>query len=142
MFIKFEAVTLHIFYLVHWSVPWLILVLGVYIIVSFVRGYIDKRPFTSAESRLFAIFRNLMRIQGITGLIYFAWSGLITHTLPIHYISHGVTMFVAAMLLPMSSRWKNEDDETRYLNNFYLLLASFLIMLVGLALVPNATGGP
>ena len=140
MFLKIEAAALHIFYIAHWVVPWLILILGMYTIVRFVRGYIDKHPFTNAEHRLFVIFRNLMRIQGATGLVYMVWSSLITHSLPSQHIAHGLTMFVAAIILSLASRWKNEDDATRYLNHFYLLLASFLIMLVGLALVPSVTG--
>jgi hypothetical protein len=140
MFLKFESVALHVFYIAHWVVPWLILALGMYTIVRFVRSYIDRLPFTQAERRLFVIFRNLMKIQGVTGLVYVVWSGLITHNLPGYRISHGITMFVAAIILPLSSRWKNEDDATRYLNHFYLMLASFLIMLVGLALVPSVTG--
>jgi len=140
MFLRFEAAALHFFYLAHWAIPWLILTLGMYTIVRFVRGYLDKNPFTEAERRLFVIFRNLMKIQGATGLIYVVWSSWVTHTLPTYRIAHGLTMFVAAIILPVASRWKNEDDATRYLNHFYLLLASFLVMLVGLALVPSVTG--
>jgi hypothetical protein len=140
MFLRFEAAGLHVFYIAHWAIPWLILALGMYTIIKFVRGYIDRQPFTQAERKLFVIFRNLMKIQGVTGLVYVVWSGLITHSLPMYRVTHGVTMFVAAIILPLSSRWRDEDDATRYLNHFYLLLASFLIMLVGLALVPSVTG--
>lgn len=140
MFLKFEAAGLHVFYIAHWVIPWFILALGMYTIVRFVRGYIDRQAFTQAEHRLFVVFRNLMKIQGITGLVYVVWSGLITHSLPTYRITHGIMMFVAAIILPLASRWKNEDDATRYLNHFYLMLASFLIMLVGLALVPSVTG--
>lgn len=131
---------LRVFYLAHWGIPWLILILGMYTIVRFVRGYIDKRTFADADQRLFVLFRELMRIQGLTGLVYFFWSGLVTHGFPIYRIAHAMIMLVAAMILRLSSRWKNEDDATRYINNFYLLLASFLIMLVGLALVPSTSG--
>jgi hypothetical protein len=140
MFMKFEATALRVLFIAHWVIPWLILTLGMYTIVRFVRGYIDKKPFTQAEHKLFVVFRNLMKIQGATGLVYVVWSGLITHSLPMYRVSHGLTMFVAAMILPLASRWKNEDDATRYLNTFYVLLASFLVMLVGLALVPSVTG--
>jgi len=141
MFLKFESVTLNIFYIAHWVIPWFILTLGMYTLVKFVRGYIDKSAYTNAEHRLFVVFRKLMRIQGLTGLVYFVWVGLITHSLPIYRVAHGIVMFVAAVILSFGARWKNEDAATRYLNNFYVLLASFLIMLVGLALVPSSTTG-
>lgn len=136
MFLEFEVAALHFFYLAHWAIPWLILILGMYTIVRFARGYIDKRSFTQAERRLFVIFRNLMKIQGATGITYFVLRSVITHTLLIQYMLHAGTMFLAAMILPLASRWENEDDATCYLNYFYLLLASFFIMLVGLAFVP------
>jgi hypothetical protein len=44
------------------------------------------------------------------------------------------------VILRLSDLWKNADDSTRYLNNFYVLLASFIVMLVGIALVPSTTG--
>lgn len=136
MFLNFDAIALRIFYIAHWVVPWLILIVGMYTIIRFVRGYTDKLAFTDAERRLFMMFRNLMKIQGATGLIYATWSGLITHSLPVHRILHALTMFVAAIILSLGSLWKSEDDATRYLNHFYLLLASFFVMLLGLALIP------
>ena len=140
MFLEFEVVVLKIFYIAHWIIPWLILALGMYILVKFVRGYLDNCAYTNTEHRLFIIFRNLMKIQGVTGLIYFIWSGFVTHSIPVYRISHGITMLVAILILRFGARWKNEADATRYLNNFYVLLASFLIMLVGIALVPSVTG--
>ena len=136
MFLKFEAAALHFFYLAHWAIPWLILILGMYTIIRFARGYTDKLAFTDAERRLFIIFGNLMKVQGATGLIYAVWSSLITHSLSVHRILHGITMFVAAIILSLGSLWKSEDDAACYLNHFYLLLASFFVMLLGLALIP------
>ena len=141
MLLKLEDAVLHIFYLAHWVIPWFILLVGMYMIVKFVRGYLDKLAYTDNERRYFLIFRYLMIAQGLTGIIYFVWIGFLTHDLPPYRIAHGIIMFVAAMILRLSRRWKNEDDAALYLNNFYILLASFLIMLVGLALVPaSATG--
>ena len=128
-------------YWAHWIIPWFILILGMYLIVSFVRGYIDKRSFTTMEDRLFGVFRYSMVVQGATGFMYFSWSGFVTGYFPLYRIAHGVVMFIAGLILGLSPRWDNVDDATRYLNLFYVLLASFLIMLVGLGLVPASTTG-
>jgi len=133
----FQSAILRFFYLAHWVVPWLILLLGLYAIVKFVRGYIDKSTFTDTDRKLFSAFRDLMRVQGLTGVIYFTWTGLVTKDFPLYRISHAVLMLVAALILRLASLWKNEDDATRHLNHFYLLLASFLVMLVGISLIPN-----
>ena len=127
----FQSAILKFFYLAHWIIPWFILAVGLYTSVKFVRGYLDKLVFTDVDRKLFSTFRELMRIQGLTGIIYFIWTGIITHSFPLYRISHGLTMLVAAMILRFGGRGKNEDDAARYLNNFYVLLASFLVMLVG-----------
>jgi len=132
-----QRAALRFFYVSHWVVPWLILTVGLYAVVKFVRGYIDKQIFSDADRKLFSTFRDLMRLQGLTGLIYFLWTGFVTKDFPLYRISHAILMLVAAMILRLASLWKNEDDATRYLNHFYLLLASFLIMLVGISLIPN-----
>lgn len=123
----------------HWLVPWLILMLGMYLLVKFGRGYLDKSIFTEHDQKRLVIFRVLMIAQAVTGLTFFAWSGL-TVGFPAYRVWHGLIMFMAAVILRLSDLWKNADDSTRYLNNFYVLLASFIVMLVGIALVPSTTG--
>ncbi len=130
---------MHIFVSAHWLAPWLILIIGMYLLVKFGRGYLDKSVFTDGDQKRLVIFRALMIAQSVTGLIVFAWSGL-TVGFPAYRIWHGLIMFVAAVILRFSDLWKNADDSTRYLNNFYVLLASFFMMLVGIALVPSTTG--
>jgi Na+/H+ antiporter NhaC len=128
---------LRILYVAHWTVPWLILVVGMYALVKFVRGFIDKSVFTDIDQRLFTRYSGLLDLQAMLGLGYFLWSGFVTDDFPVHHVLHGVTMFVAAVIPHFSSHWKASDDSTRFLNNFYLLLASFLIMLVGISFIPN-----
>jgi len=141
MFLKLEAALLQFFYLAHWVIPWFILLVGMYMIVKFVRGYLDRLPFTDNERKYLVAFRYLMTMQGVTGIVYFVWSGLLTQDFPVYRIAHGVMMFIAAMILRFAPRAKSADDATLYLNNFYVLLFSFLIMLVGLGLVPASTTG-
>jgi len=127
---------MRIFYIAHWLIPWLILALGMYAIVRFVRGYMNESAFTNADRRLMIVFNSLMGLQGLFGLIYFIWGVFITNIIPTYRVLHGIIMLVAAIIPHFSALWKDADDSTRYLNNFYLLLASFLIMLVGISLIP------
>ena len=127
---------MQILYIAHWSIPWLILTIGMYAIVKFVRGYMNEVAFTDADSRLVIIFSGLMDLQALIGLIYFLWSGFIIDAFPAYRIGHGIIMLIAAIIPHFSPLWKDTDSSTRYINNFYLLLASFLLMLVGISLIP------
>jgi len=127
---------MQILYSAHWLIPWFILAIGLYATVRFVRAYINESAFTNADRRLIMIFSGLMDLQGLTGLIYFIWSAAITRSFPSYRIVHGITMLVAAVILHFSFLWKDADDSTRFINNFYLFLSSFLLMLVGISFIP------
>jgi len=121
---------------IHWLLPWLILLVGMYSIIRFVRGYINEHTFTDTDSRLMAVFTGLLDLQATAGLVYFLLSRFNGIRYPHSVSLHAFVMFVAAVIPHFARVWKNADSPTRYLNNFYLLLASFLLMLVGLSLVP------
>jgi len=127
---------MRIFGVAHWLIPWLILVLGMYAIVRFVRGYINDKAFAEADRRLVAVFSGMMDLQVAIGLVHFLWTGFAGIGFPLYRVLHGIIMFIAAIIPHFSSYWKNSDDQTRYLNNFFLLLGSFFLMLVGLSLIP------
>ena len=120
---------------VHWTLPWLILVIGMYAVIRFARGYIRETVFTKTDQRLVAVFSGLMDLQGALGLIFFLVSGLEGIGFPSNRILHGSFMLVAVVIPHISSRWGASDDQTRHLNNFFGILSSFLIMLVGLSLI-------
>ena len=127
---------MRILYVAHWLIPWLILALGMYAIVKFVRGYMNEVAFTDADSRLVIVFSGLMDLQALIGLSYFLWSGSIIGIFPTYRIGHGIIMLIAVIIPHFSPLLKDADSSTRYINNFYLLLASFLLMLVGISLIP------
>jgi len=127
---------MRILYLAHWLIPWLILAIGLYAIVKFVRGYMNEDMFTDKDRRLIMVFSGLLDLQALIGLIYFLWVGFYTSIFPSYRVFHGIIMFIAAVIPHFSPLWKDADDSTRYINNFYLLLASFLLMLVGISLIP------
>ena len=120
---------------VHWTLPWLILVIGMYAVIRFARGYIRETVFTKTDQRLVAVFSGLMDLQGALGLIFFLVSGLEGIGFPSNRILHGSVMLVAVIIPHISSRWGDADDQTRHLNNFFGILSSFLLMLVGLSLI-------
>ena len=122
---------------IHWLLPWLILLVGMYSIIKFVRGYINELAFTNTDSRLMAVFTGLLDLQAAAGLVYFFWSRISGINYP-HAVSlHAFVMFLAAVIPHFTHTWKEVDTPARYLNNFYLLLVSFVLMLVGISLIPT-----
>jgi hypothetical protein len=127
---------MRILYITHWSIPWFSVAVGMYALVRLVRGYINESAFTDTNLRLIRIYSGLMDLQATTGLIYFLWRGVQIDGFPAYRLLHGLTMFVATLIPHFSARWNSADDPTRYLNNFYMLLSSFLLILLGLSLIP------
>jgi len=134
---NFDDDIMQILSIAHWVIPWLVLIVGMYAIVRFVRSYLDESIFTDVDRRLMIVFSGLVDLQALIGLTYFMWTGFIIGSFPAYRIFHGITMFLAAVIPHLSPLWKDENDSTRFINNFYLLLASFLIMIVGISLIPN-----
>lgn len=120
----------------HWLVPWFILLVGLYTIIRFVRGYLNEDTFTNKDRRLMSAFVGLLDLQATTGLAYFLWSWVDGIQYPTSVSLHAMIMFIAAVIPHLARRLKTADSPTRYLNNFYIMLASFLLMLVGLSLIP------
>ena len=123
-------------YSVYWWISWVILLVGMSAIIRYARGYISGKVYDGVDRGLMAGFTGLLDLQAVTGLIFFLWSGVSGPGFSVYRVPHGVVMFFTVVIPHLSALWKHTDDRTRYLNNFYLLLTSFLLMLVGLALIP------
>jgi len=120
----------------HWLIPWSILIIGLNAIVQFVRGHIDEKPFTPQDVRLFNIVCRLLILQGVVGLIVFFWRGLVDHGFPMYLVLHTITMFIAAAIPNLYRNWRPAEDPAIHIHHFYVLLASFLAMLIGISLIP------
>ena len=128
---------MNILFTAHWFIPWAILLVGLVAIFKFARGYMSEAAFTRTDGSLMAGFCGLLDLQAVLGFIYFLQSGYLGVGFPTYRILHGVTMLAALIVAHFFIFWKNADDQTRFINNFYILLASFMLMLVGISLIPN-----
>ena len=128
---------MNILYEAHWFIPWAILVVGMVAIIKFARGYMNEAAFTRLDRGLMTGFRGLLDLQAAIGFIYFLRIGFLGLGFPTYRILHGIIMLAALAVAHLSVLWKNADDRTRFINNFYVLLVSFLLMLLGISLIPN-----
>ena len=120
----------------HWSIPWAILIAGFIAIFRFVRGYLDDKPFTKADQRLVTIVIRLMELQAAAGLIFYVWNGFAGYGFRAYLFFHGLVMFIAVLIPHIADRWPREEISNLHLHYFSAFLASFLLMLFGVSLIP------
>jgi hypothetical protein len=121
----------------HWSLPWVILVLGMVAMIRFSRSALPDAVRKGVDRRIMTGLAILLDLQAMFGLIYFLWAGYSGAGFPAHRILHGIIMLVAVFIIHLSKLWNDADDQTRFTNNLYILLASFILMLVGISLIPT-----
>lgn len=128
---------MNILLMAHSGLRWLILLVAVVAIVKFLIGWLRRSQFQGMDRGLMAGFSGLMDLQATLGIILLLWGGLAGAGFPRYRIEHGVIMVIAAVVAHMSARWKNADDTVRFRNNLFLIVASLLLVLVGISTLPG-----
>ena len=121
----------------HSIVRWLILLAVVAAIIRFVVGWRRGSLFDRMDSGLVAAFSGMMDLQVALGLVYMFWTGVTGAGFAPHRIQHAVTMIFAAIAAHLPSRWKKEADTIRYRNSLFAVLGAVLIIIAGLASLPQ-----
>ena len=121
----------------HWLMPWFIVVLGLTAMFKFARSHVDEKPFSETDRRLVVVFSGMMDLQGGIGLFLFFRRGLAGEGIPMYLVFHAIAMFVAVLIPHVSLNRTGTEEASLNLQYFYTLLATFLVLLVGISLVPQ-----
>ena len=121
----------------HSIVRWLILLAAVAATIRFVVGWRRGSLFDRMDSGLVAAFSGMMDLQVALGLVYMFWTGVTGAGFAPYRIQHAVTMIFAAIAAHLPSRWKKETDSIRYRNSLFAVLGAVLIIIAGLASLPQ-----
>ena len=121
----------------HSIVRLIILLVAVIAIVKFALGWLRGMEFKGMDRGLMSGFTGLMDLQVTLGIILLIWSGLAGVGFPAYRIEHGITMIVATAVAHLSARWKNADAQTRFRNNLFTLLASIVLVMIGISILPH-----
>jgi hypothetical protein len=127
---------MQILLMIHSILRWLIVIVAVIAIVKFAIGWLRGGTFSSMDRGLASGFSGLIDLQVMIGLIYFIWDGLAVEGFPMFRIEHAVTMIIAAVVAHLQARWKNADDKTRFRNSLFIILATLVIIFIGLSFLP------
>ena len=128
---------MNILLMLHSILRWIILLVAVVAVVKFALGWLQGGQFKGMDRGLMSGFSGLMDLQATLGIIFLLWSGFTGAGFPMYRIEHGLIMIVAAVVAHLSARWKNADDKTRFCNNLFAIIASLILVLVGIASLPG-----
>lgn len=128
---------MNILLMAHSGLRWLVLLVALIAIVKFLLGWLTRSPFKGMDRGLMAGYSGLLDLQSALGIIFLLWNGFTGTGFPRYRLEHGLIMIVAAVVAHLSSRWKNAQDAVRFRNNLLLIVASLVLVLIGIAILPG-----
>ena len=121
----------------HSGLRWLVLLIALIAIIKFLLGWLTRSPFKGMDRGLMSGYSGLLDLQSVLGIIFLLWNGFTGAGFPRYRLEHGLIMIVAAGVAHLSSRWKNAEDAVRFRNNLFLIVASLVLVLIGIAILPG-----
>ena len=128
---------MNILLMAHSGLRWLILVVAVIAILKYLMGWLSRGQFKGMDRGLMSGYTGLMDLQVMLGIILLLWTGFTGIGFPLYRIEHAVIMILAAVAAHLSARWRNADDTIRFRNNLFVLLASIVLVVIGITVLPG-----
>jgi hypothetical protein len=123
--------------MIHSILRWVILLVAVIAIVVFLVSWLRRSQLQGVDRGLMSGFSGLMDLQATLGIVLLIWSGLAGIGFPRYRIEHGLIMVLAAVVAHLSARWKNAEEPIRYRNYFLIILASLVLVMIGISVLPG-----
>jgi hypothetical protein len=121
----------------HSIMRWAIIIVAIAALIKFAIGWLGKKPYDGTAKGLRVAYTSLLDIQLVIGGLYLVIGSLMGAGFPSYRITHTVIMVIAVVLAHLTSLGKDKEDTLRYRNGFLFLLASVLVVLIGVALLPG-----
>ena len=121
----------------HSGLRWLILLAAAVAVVKFALGWLQGGDFKGMDRGLASAFSGLLDLQVTLGLVFLLWDGFSGTGFPLFRIEHGFAMILAAVVGHLPARWKNAESKRRFRNTLFSIVASILLVIVGLTLLPG-----
>ncbi len=115
---------------IHGFVRWVLAILAIVVLARYAIGWLGKRPFTALDRQLGVAYAGVMSVQFILGLINLVLLAINGAFRPGVHIEHAFYGLLATAFAHMTSMFKNQPDERRFRNAFFLVLASLLLVLL------------
>jgi hypothetical protein len=123
--------------MIHSVLRWVILAVAVIAMIKFLIGWLRHSQFQGMDRGLMSGFSGLLDMQATIGIVLLLWSGFTGLGFPRYRLEHGLIMILAAVVAHLSARWKNAEDAIRYRNYLFLILASLVLIVIGISVLPG-----
>lgn len=113
---------------IHGLFRWVLAILAIVVLVKYAIGWLGKRPFTAVDKQLGSAYAGAMTVQfvlGIVNIIGYVIAGRFSPGLHIEHAFYGLIALALSHMLPM---FKNQPDDKRFRNAFFLVLLSLIVM--------------
>lgn len=114
---------------IHGLLRWVLAILAIVVLVKYAIGWLGKRPFTAADKQLGSAYAGAMTVQFVLGLVNIIGYIAMGRFSPGLHIEHAFYGLIALSLSHMTPMFKNQPDEKRFRNAFFLVLLSLVVVL-------------
>ncbi len=123
----------------HSEMRWLILGLAIITIIKLLVSMFGKRSLDRTDNTLVRVYIIVLTIQLILGLMQFVirWEDYAGAALR-HRLEHSFVMLIAVSLAHISLRYKHAVPPLAVRNTLFMIIASVLMMILGIMILPEA----
>lgn len=123
--------------ILHSTVRWMIVILGLVALVKFALGWLRNSAFGGMDRGLSSGFSGLIDLQVVLGLVFLVWTGVTGAGFPALRIEHALTMIIAAIVAHLPLRWRQAAARLRFRNSLVSVLVTLLLIYMGVARLPG-----
>lgn len=123
--------------MIHSLFRWVVVIVAIVLVVRFFIGWLRGYQFRNVDNTLSRVFPILVDVQVLLGIIYLVLSGLEGAGFPRVHLEHGFIMIIAAIIGHLPMRWKSAPSPLRYRNTLFSVIASLVVIFVGVAMLPG-----
>ena len=124
-------------FMTHSHFRWILVIVLLITFFKFLTGWLGKSTYSNLDNILFKIYSGLIDLQAALGLVFLIWSGLNSAGFPRFRLEHSFIMIIVAILPHLSGRWKASPDTIRFRNGFFIILATAVLIFVGVVMLPG-----
>jgi hypothetical protein len=118
---------------IHGLLRWVLVILGIVVLVRYAIGWLSKRPFTNLDRQLGVAYAGVMTLQFVLGLINLALMAINGRFSPAIHIEHAFYGLLATAFAHMTAMFKNQPDEKRFRNAFFLVVLSLIMVFLSVS---------
>jgi hypothetical protein len=116
----------------HSGLRWLIVAAAVAAVVFFGYSWLSKKYAAKPARILTAAYSGMLDMQVLLGLILLFTTGVIRYRL-----EHMGVLILAALVAHLPRKWRDSAEEIYYRNTFLTILASLVLIYIGVAILPG-----